>query len=64
MTPSCAPEQFLRLAEVRIITGLSTAGVYAAQADMELPREIRLGQSAQVWMNSDVQKWIEERGGS
>ena len=31
---------------------------------MEFPREIRLGQSAQVWMNSDVQKWIEERGGS
>ena len=50
--------------EVRSITGLSTAGVYAAQADMEFPREIRLGQSAQVWMNSDVQKWIEERGGS
>jgi prophage regulatory protein len=64
MTPACAPERFLRLAEVRSITGLSTAGVYAAQADMEFPREIRLGQSAQVWMNSDVQKWIEERGGS
>ena len=64
MTPPCAAKQFLRLAEVRNITGLSTEGVYAAQADMEFPREIRLGQSAQVWMNSDVQKWIEERGGS
>ena len=28
MTPACAPEQFLRLAEVRSITGLSTAGMY------------------------------------
>ena len=48
MTSSYGPEQFLRLAEVRSITGLSTAGAYAAQADMEFPREIRLGQSAQV----------------
>ena len=48
MTPAFATEQFLRLAEERSITGLSTAGVYAAQVDMEFPREIRLGQSAQV----------------
>ena len=41
MTPACAPEQFLRLAEVRSITGLSTAGV-TLQADMS-SREIRWG---------------------
>jgi len=64
MTLPCSPEQFLHLAEVRNITGLSTEGVYAAQADMEFPMEIRLGQTAQVWLNSDVQKWIEEQSGS
>jgi len=43
MTPTYAPERFLRLAEVRSIAGLSTACLYAAQTDMEFPMEIRLG---------------------
>ena len=64
MTPACVPWQRLHLAEVQWITALSTALVYAAKAGMEFPREIPLGQSAQVWMNSDVHKKIQELGGS
>ena len=54
MTPACSSERFLRLAEVRGITGISIVVVYANQADIESLRKICLGYSAQVCMYSYV----------
>jgi prophage regulatory protein len=61
-------ERLIRIAEVRRLTGLSTATLYRKISAREFPRPVRLGAAARAWPLSEVQNWIsgriELRGGT
>lgn len=50
--------RFLRLPEVKHLTGLSKSSIYAQIAEKSFPRQIPLGSRTVVWLESDIQKWI------
>jgi prophage regulatory protein len=60
-------ERLIRIAEVKRLTGLSTATVYRKISAKEFPRPVALGVMARAWPLSEVQDWIagriEVRGG-
>ncbi len=53
--------KFLRLPEVKSITGLSKSSNYARIADGTFPNQIALGSSTVVWVEADIQNWINEQ---
>jgi prophage regulatory protein len=50
--------KFLRLPEVKSITGLSKSSIYARIADGNFPKQISLGSRLVVWIEADIQNWI------
>lgn len=53
--------RFIRLAEVRRVTGLSRSQIYRLQADGHFPKHIKLGASASAWIESEVLQWCADR---
>lgn len=53
--------QFIRIAEVRRITGLSTSTIYKMINEEKFPRQISLGDRAVAWIKSEVRSWIDNR---
>jgi prophage regulatory protein len=56
-----AGERLIRIAEVKNITGLSTASIYRKIAAKEFPRPVALGPMARAWPLTEVQRWITGR---
>jgi len=54
-------ERLLRLPEVKNLTGLSKSTIYARIAEGSFPRQIPLGSRTVVWLESDIQEWIQEQ---
>lgn len=54
-------DQVLRLPEVRNLTGLSRATIYARQNDGTFPKSINLGPRTVGWLANEVADWIKER---
>ncbi len=54
-------QKFLRLPQVKQITGLSKSSIYARIAEGTFPKQIPLGARLVVWVESDIQKWIAEQ---
>lgn len=52
---------FLRLPEVKAITGLSKSSLYALIKEKSFPAPIRLGVRAVAWIRSEVRQWAAER---
>jgi prophage regulatory protein len=52
---------FLRLPEVKAITGLSKTSLYALIRDRSFPAPVRLGPRAVAWVRSEVRQWAVER---
>jgi prophage regulatory protein len=52
---------FLRLPEVKAITGLSKSTLYALMQEKNFPMPIRLGPRAVAWVRSEVKQWAAER---
>jgi predicted DNA-binding transcriptional regulator AlpA len=52
---------FLRLPEVKAITGLSKTSLYALIRDRSFPASVRLGPRAVAWVRSEVRQWAVER---
>ena len=53
--------KFIRLSQVRSITGLSKSTIYARIAEGTFPKQIPLGPRLVVWVESNIQKWIAEQ---
>ncbi len=51
----------LRLKKVKERTGLAKSTIYKKMALKEFPRSIPLSAKAVGWLESDIQKWIEEK---
>ena len=56
--------RFLRLPEVREMTGLSTSTIYRWMSEGTFPKQIQLGSRSVVWLESDVTKWMDQRIGA
>lgn len=52
---------FLRLPEVRAVTGLSKTSLYAQVREKSFPAPVRLGRRAVGWRKSEVRQWAVER---
>lgn len=53
--------RFLRLPEVKVITGLSKSSLYGLIRDQSFPSPVRLGPRAVAWVRSEVNQWAAER---
>jgi prophage regulatory protein len=53
--------KFLRLQQIKSITGLSKSTIYARIAEGTFPKQIPLGPRLVVWVDSDIQNWIAEQ---
>jgi prophage regulatory protein len=52
---------FLRLPEVKAITGLSKSSLYARIKEKSFPAPVRLGARAVAWVRSEVRQWAADR---
>jgi prophage regulatory protein len=52
---------FLRLPEVKALTGLSKSSLYALIRERSFPAPVRLGARAVAWVKSEVRQWAVER---
>ena len=55
------PRRFIKLAEVRSLTTLSTSEIYRRIAADTFPAQIMLGPKSAVWIESEVLAWCEAR---
>jgi prophage regulatory protein len=52
---------FLRLPDVKALTGLSKTSLYTMIRDGSFPAPVRLGPRAVAWLRSEVRQWAMER---
>jgi predicted DNA-binding transcriptional regulator AlpA len=52
---------FLRLPEVKAVTGLSKTSIYELVREKTFPAPIRLGPRAVAWVKSEIRQWAVER---
>ena len=52
---------FLRLPDVKLVTGLSKSSLYALIRTESFPAPVRLGPRTVAWVRSEVKEWAVER---
>jgi predicted DNA-binding transcriptional regulator AlpA len=52
---------FLRLPEVKAVTGLSKSSLYALIRADSFPSPVRLGPRAVAWVRSEIKQWASDR---
>lgn len=57
------PAQYsiLRLASVKLRTGLSRSSIYLRVAEGDFPKPIHLGPRSIGWVDVEIQQWLEQR---
>lgn len=53
--------KLLRLPDVKSLTGLSKSTIYARIAEGTFPKQVPLGPRLVVWVESDIQQWINQQ---
>lgn len=53
--------RFIKLAEVKALTTLSTSEIYRRIAADRFPRQVMLGPKSAVWIEAEVLAWCEAR---
>jgi len=51
-------QRFMRLPEVKSVTGLSRSHIYDLISRGEFPRQYKLGGRASGWLESEVSDWV------
>jgi prophage regulatory protein len=54
-------QSILRLPQVRLRVGLSRSSIYQKISRQEFPRPVQLGIRSVGWLESEIERWIEER---
>jgi prophage regulatory protein len=52
---------FLRLPDVKLVTGLSKTSLYALIRANSFPAPVRLGPRTVAWVRSEIREWAAER---
>lgn len=60
-TNTTQEKRFIRLPRVRELTTLPTSAIYAAIAAGTFPKQVKIGERAVAWLESDVMAWIDAR---
>lgn len=55
------PIEFIRLREVKRLTGLSTATIYRMAVSETFPKQVKLGAKAVAWIKVEVLEWSREQ---
>ena len=58
--PSLLEDQFVDMAFITRLTGLTDEWFYKLIKDGEFPKPIKLGRSSR-WLQSEVEAWLQER---
>ena len=58
--PSLYEDQFVNMAFITHLTGLTDKWFYKLIKDGEFPKPIKLGRSSR-WLQSEVEAWLQER---
>ena len=53
--------KFIRLTEVKKMTGLGRSSIYKFMADDSYPQTVSLGGRAVAWVEKEVQEWMFEK---
>ena len=53
--------QFLRIKDVCSLAALSQLFIYAQQAKSQYPRSRKIASKVSVWLESDVQGWMQQQ---
>lgn len=56
-----ASERLVRLAEVKLRTGLSRSTIYLAIKNDQFPKPVNLGMRSVGWLESEINLWIADR---
>ena len=54
-------EKFLRLPQVKSLTGLGRTRIYRKISEDKFPRPVRLGPQSVAWVESEVREWMQQR---
>ena len=54
-------EKILRLPQIKASTGLSGSQIYNLISQDKFPKQIKLGDRASGWIESEIQEWIQSR---
>lgn len=60
-TETTKTRRFIKLAEVKTLTTLSTSEIYRRIAAYAFPAQITLGPKSVVWIEAEVQAWCDAR---
>lgn len=58
--PSLTEDQFVDMAFITTLTGLTDKWFYKLIKDGSFPKPIKLGRSSR-WLKSEVETWLQER---
>ena len=53
--------RIIRLQELKILTGLSTATIWRKEKENTFPKRRRISKRAVGWMYDEISRWINER---
>lgn len=54
-------KRFIRLSGVKEKTGLPKSTIYRKISEDDFPKQISIGSKMVAWLESDIDKWIDER---
>jgi prophage regulatory protein len=56
-----APIEYIKLPEVKRISGLSTATIYRMAVAGKFPKQVKIGDAAVAWVRSEVDQWASSK---
>lgn len=60
-TPPATHIEYIKLPEVRRISGLSTTSIYRMAVAGDFPKQRKLGIKAVAWIRAEVEQWAASR---
>ena len=52
--------RFIRLPDVKMLTGLSRSTIYRKISEKEFPRQINVGSNSVVWIKKEIDEWCDQ----
>lgn len=52
---------FIKLKDVKLMTGLSRSSIYAMMKDDKFPHTVLLGVRAVAWVDIEVNEWMQNK---
>ncbi|QLD32992.1 helix-turn-helix transcriptional regulator [Mannheimia varigena] len=54
-------QRFMKIDEVSAVTTLSETQIYRKMKAGEFPQNISIGANSKVWLESEIQQWIQTK---